>query len=114
MIGEVGLAGHTGEKLRVGADDKGGPLARDGTHSFDAECLGDALVGIGQQRVPEGVGGIEFLLPTHRVGADTYAMGIEFSELASQIAEVAAFLRSTRGHCLWVEEQHHRTRFEQV
>ncbi len=57
---------------------------------------------------------VECLLPTHRIGADPYALGAEFCELALQIAEVTAFLRSTRGHGLWIEEEDEGPALEKV
>jgi len=67
--------------------------------------LCNLAIRIGQQREAESVLLVECFLPTHRIGADPYALGAKFCELALQIAEVTAFLRSTRGHGLWVEEE---------
>jgi hypothetical protein len=69
---------------------------------------------IGKQREAEPILLVECLLPIHRIGADSYALGTEFCELALQVAEVTAFLRSTRGHGFWVEEEDEGSAFEKI
>ena len=76
--------------------------------------LCNLAIRIGKQREAEPVLLVECLLPIHRIGADPYALSAEFCELALQIAEVTAFLRSTRGHGLWIEEEDEGPALEKV
>ena len=96
------------EHAPVLAHNKRRPLARQWADSLDAEepCYGS--VWIRQQGKTKVVLFIEGFLPIHRIGADPYALGTEFREFGSQITKVTALDRSTRGHRLRVEKEHHR------
>ena len=103
---ELGMNGA--EEPTIRADHEGGTLARQRSETLHAKQLGDLSVRVGEQGEAEVVLLVERFLPIHRIGADPYALGREFRELRFQVAEVAAFNRSARGHRFGVEEQDHR------
>ena len=110
----VGFGADGGEEGLVRPDDERGPFGRERTHSLHTEEFRNGPVGVRQEREVEVVLLVEFALPINLIGADSRSLGPEFGELAGQVAEVAAFLRSARGHRFGVEEQHERTRLDQV
>ena len=96
------------------SDHERHPLVRDGAQAFRPELCCDGAVRVGQQREAEAVLVVEGALPIHRIGADSHSPGTEFLELGGQVTEMTALLRSTGGHGLGVEEQHDRSRLDQI
>lgn len=105
MAGHVRLALDHFDDPSIRTDDKGVTLKRDRTKPLGTELFRDSLVRVAKQREAEVVGRVEFLLPIHRISADTHSLGPEFRELAGQVTEMTALLRSARRHCFGVEEQ---------
>lgn len=105
MTRHVELAIDDAQDLAVCSNHKSCALVRQESESPDAEDLGDLAIGVRQKREAEIVLFVEGFLPIHRIGADPYALGTEFLELARQIAKVTTFDRSTRGHRLRIEEE---------
>ena len=64
--------------------------------ALDLVGAGHRPVGIGQQRIVEGMLGGELLLPVDRIGADADALGPELLELRLEVAEVAALRGASR------------------
>ena len=70
-------AGRRVQQRAVRVDDEGLPFGRQRAHPLDAIGLGDRLVGIAQQPEAELVLLVEFLEPTHRVGAHSHNLCAE-------------------------------------
>lgn len=70
---------------------------------------GHGPIGVGEQRVPEVVLGVELALPGDRVTADPDPGRASRRELGGQVTEVAALRGAASAHRQRVEEQHHRT-----
>jgi hypothetical protein len=114
-VGEhVGLAADRREERPIRSDDECGPFRREWSHPFHPEELRDGPIRIGQEREVEAVLLVEFALSINLIGADSRSLGSELGELAGQVAEVAAFLRSAGRHGLGVEEQHDGTGLDEV
>ena len=73
--------------------------------------VGHRSVGIGQERVVEGVLVGEALLLLHLVGADPDPLGAHRLELGLHVPEMATLRRAARGHGGRVEEQDDRARW---
>ncbi len=110
----VGLTSDRGEERPVRSDDEGRSLGGERTHAFHAEGLGDGPLRVGEEWIVQVVLLVEFALPIDLIGADSRSGGVEFGELAGQVAEMAALLRSAGRHGLRIEEEDEWSRFDEI
>ena len=105
----VGLAANRVNKSSVTADHKRRPLPRQWSNPLGAKQPVHLAVNIAEQREPQTIRFVKLFLPIDPISADPHSLGAEFSKLGGQVTEMTAFLRSTRCHGLWIEEQHDRS-----
>jgi len=105
VLGHGRLAGDCGQERGVSPDHKRGPLGWQRADALHTKLLRDFAALVAEQRIAKTVLVVEFLLPIHRIGADSHSLCTEFCELGFQVTKMTALLRSTSGHCLRVKEQ---------
>lgn len=102
---KVRFALHNAEDSAIGADDKRHAGDRQNAESFDPKLFRNGLFGVGKKGEAEGIHLVELVEPIGPIGADSSNRDSQRIKLAMKVSEVAAFLRSTRGHGLDVEVQ---------
>lgn len=114
MRQHVGFAADRTHQTPIAPDHERRSLPRERTHAPGSERAVNLTIRVAEQWEPETVRLSELLLPINLIGADSHPLGPELSELSGQVTEMTAFLRSTRRHCLWVEEDNNRAGLDQI